>query len=92
MVVLCAQSLESARVLFNSANRHYADGLANWSGVLGHYLTAHIRSAGADGDLPNFDAQLPPLSAPKRPVGIYFIRFRNTHRESWLSLFAPAIT
>jgi choline dehydrogenase-like flavoprotein len=34
-VVLCAQALESARVLLNSATRQQPNGLANSSGVLG---------------------------------------------------------
>jgi choline dehydrogenase-like flavoprotein len=34
-VVLCAQSLESVRILLNSANTQYPNGLANSSGVLG---------------------------------------------------------
>ena len=41
-VLLCAQALESARILFNSAE----GGLANSSGVLGHYLMDHTWVAG----------------------------------------------
>ncbi|HEX5483235.1 MAG TPA: GMC family oxidoreductase [Terriglobia bacterium] len=77
-VILCAQSLESVRVLFNSANRQYPNGLANSSGVLGHYLMDHITGAGAYGDLPNFGPK-PNVNGPNRPDGIYVIRFRNTH-------------
>src|ERR1700742_332706 len=39
-VVLCAQSQESVRILFNSATPQHPNGLANSSGVLGHYFTA----------------------------------------------------
>jgi len=42
VVVLCAQSLESVRILLNSANSQYPNGLANSSGVLGRYLMDHI--------------------------------------------------
>lgn len=77
-VILCAQSLESVRVLFNSANRQYPNGLANSSGVLGHYLMDHITGAGAYGDLPNLGPK-PNVNGPNRPDGIYVIRFRNTH-------------
>src|SRR5438876_790614 len=52
-VVLCAQSLESVRILFNSATREYANGLANSSGVLGHYLMDHIMGGGAGGEFPD---------------------------------------
>ena len=81
VVVLCAQALESVRILFNSANRQYPNGLANSSSVLGHYLMDHIMGVGASGDLPNLDSERPSLNRPRRPDGIYVIRFRNT-RES----------
>ena len=38
VVILCAQALESVRILFNSGNRQYPNGLANSSGVVGKYL------------------------------------------------------
>ncbi len=78
VVALAAQSLESVRILFNSANRQYPNGLANSSGVLGHYLMDHITGAGAYGELPNVDTQ-PNINGPHRPDGIYVIRFRNSH-------------
>src|SRR6266403_1717203 len=34
-VILCAQALESTRILLNSATREYPNGLANSSGTLG---------------------------------------------------------
>lgn len=37
-VVVGASCLESTRLLLNSKSRHYPNGLANSSGVLGHYL------------------------------------------------------
>jgi glucoside 3-dehydrogenase (cytochrome c) catalytic subunit len=75
-VILCAQSQESARILLNSANSQYPNGLANSSGVLGHYLMAHVRSAGGRGEFPEL-APSPSLSAPIKPLGIYIVRFRN---------------
>jgi choline dehydrogenase-like flavoprotein len=79
VVILCAQSFESVRILFNSATPQFPMGLANSSGVMGHYLTAHVRDAGADGELPAFDAK-PSMNGPNRPVGIYVVRFRNTKK------------
>jgi len=78
-VILCAQALESSRILLNSATRQYPNGLANSSGVLGHYLMDHLWVAGgASGQFPDVPAPKPSLSAPKRPSGLYTIRFRNT--------------
>jgi glucoside 3-dehydrogenase (cytochrome c) catalytic subunit len=76
-VILCAQASESVRILFNSANRQYPNGLANSSGVLGHYLMDHITGGGAQGELPQLGGK-PSMNDPHRPDGIYVIRFRNT--------------
>ena len=78
-VVLCAQTYESVRILLNSANLRYPSGLANSSGVLGRYLTAHVKSGGGSGDLPSFGAK-PTLNGPNRPTGVYVARFRNTEK------------
>ena len=81
VVVLCAQALESARILFNSATRQYPNGLANSSGVLGHYLQDHLWVAGgASGEFPDLPEK-PSLDGPNRPNGLYVIRFRNTKKE-----------
>jgi glucoside 3-dehydrogenase (cytochrome c) catalytic subunit len=78
VVVLCAQALESVRILFNSTNGEYPNGLANSSGVLGHYLMDHVWVAGgASGEFPELGGK-PSLNGPNRPDGIYVIRFRNT--------------
>src|SRR5215467_1553780 len=37
VVILCAGTLESTRLLLNSASSSHSTGLANSSGVLGHY-------------------------------------------------------
>lgn len=75
-VILCAQALESTRILFNSATPRYPDGLANSSGLLGRYLMDHAVGAGAIGELTQFSSKVT-ASDPRRPNGIYIIRFRN---------------
>ena len=80
VVILCAQALESVRVLFNSATPRFPNGLANSSGALGHYLQDHVwNGGGATGDFPDIPAR-PSLGAPRRPNGIYVVRFRNTKK------------
>ena len=76
-VILCAQALESTRILFNSSTREYPKGLANSSGVLGHYLMDHVVGAAAAGELRGFETKKT-ASEPVRSNGIYVIRFRNT--------------
>ena len=78
VVVMAAQALESVRILFNSANRQYANGFANSSGVLGHYLMDHtFIPGGATAEFPGMDGK-PSLDGPRRPNGLYIVRFRNT--------------
>jgi choline dehydrogenase-like flavoprotein len=77
-VVLCAQALESVRILLNSKTKQQAGGLANSSGTLGRYLMDHLWVAGgARGDFPDLK-DTATLGGPRRPNGIYVIRFRNT--------------
>jgi choline dehydrogenase-like flavoprotein len=77
-VVLCAQALESVRILLNSKTAQQPQGLANSSGTLGRYLMDHLWVAGgARGDFPELEAK-PVVGGPRRPNGIYVIRFRNT--------------
>ena len=76
-VILCAQALESTRILLNSSTREYPNGLANSSGVLGHYLMDHVAGGGASGTFDDLNI-LPSANPPHRPNGIYMVRFRNT--------------
>ncbi|HEY8234140.1 MAG TPA: GMC family oxidoreductase [Vicinamibacteria bacterium] len=79
-VVLCAQALETARILLNSKNERNPAGLGNSSGVLGHYLMDHLWVAGGAGaEFPGMEMK-PSLDGPNRPNGIYVIRFRNTKK------------
>lgn len=76
-VILCAQAMESTRILLNSPTRAYPNGLGNSSGALGHYLMDHAVGAGASGELPGLDTRPDAMSAPHRANGIYVVRFRN---------------
>ena len=49
VVVLCASSIESVRILLASATRQHPEGLANSSGVLGRYLMDHTHLTGIHG-------------------------------------------
>jgi choline dehydrogenase-like flavoprotein len=76
-VVLCAQALESTRILLNSSTREHPKGLGNWSGLLGHNLMDHVVGGGASGTFDDLNT-LPNASPPHRPTGVYVVRFRNT--------------
>ena len=78
VVMLCASTLESTRLLLNSA----PDGLANSSGALGHYLMDHIYRGRVLGEFPELPKGGAWHGPPQRPNGLYIPRFRNVDRAS----------
>ena len=81
-VILCAQALESTRILLNSMTAEKSMGLGNSSGLLGRGLMDHSTGAGAAGELTGFASKPTPYSGPHRANGIYVIRFRNLTKGS----------
>jgi choline dehydrogenase-like flavoprotein len=94
---LCASTLESARILLNSATPDSPSGLANSSGELGRNLMDHIKGGGAKGVIPGYEDR---QTFGNRPNIAYMPRFRNvkerhpgflrgyglqsySHRPSW---------
>ncbi|HEV3219415.1 MAG TPA: GMC family oxidoreductase [Candidatus Acidoferrales bacterium] len=78
---ICASTLESTRILLNSATPEFPNGLANSSGELGHNLMDHHMGSGASGEMPGHEDKMP---FGNRPNGIYIPRFRNVktkHRD-----------
>ena len=78
MVFVCASALESTRILLNSSNAEYSDGLANSSGVLGHYLMDHSMDTGARATFEGWEDR---TTFGRRPNGVYVARFRNVDDE-----------
>jgi glucoside 3-dehydrogenase (cytochrome c) catalytic subunit len=75
VVVLSASTLESTRILLNSKSSAYPNGLANSSGVLGHYLMDSARGGGASGILPMLAGVRD--TPGHRPTQILIVRYRN---------------
>ncbi|MGB6897455.1 MAG: GMC family oxidoreductase [Candidatus Acidiferrum sp.] len=71
---ICCSTLESTRLLLNSATTEMPNGLANGSGELGHNLMDHHMGGGASGIMPGHEDKMP---FGNRPNGIYIPRFRN---------------
>jgi choline dehydrogenase-like flavoprotein len=82
VIVLCASTLESTRIMLSSRSAKYPNGIANGSGVLGHYLMDHVMGGGAGGVLPMIDKSSASTSNARRPNGIYVPRFRNVADKS----------
>ena len=78
IVFLCASAIESVRILLNSGNGTFPDGLANSSGALGKYLMDHNFGSGASGSHAGFRDK---RTFGSRPNGIYIARFRNVKTQ-----------
>ncbi|MEP7271271.1 MAG: GMC family oxidoreductase, partial [Acidobacteriota bacterium] len=76
VVVLCASTLESTRILLNSTSPQHPNGLGNSSGTLGHYLMDHMYQISAGGIVPTLAGSDYDFS-DGRANGIYVPRFRN---------------
>jgi choline dehydrogenase-like flavoprotein len=78
MVFLCASTLGSTQVLLNSTSPSFPTGLANSSGVLGHYLMDHLFNAGARGRIEGYEQD---YYSGRRPTNPYIPRFRNVLKQ-----------
>jgi choline dehydrogenase-like flavoprotein len=74
VIFLCASTLESVRILLNSATPEFPDGLGNSSGELGHNLMDHVKGGGAEATIPGNEDR---IEFGQRPNGVYMPRFRN---------------
>jgi choline dehydrogenase-like flavoprotein len=78
VVFLCASSLNSTWVLFNSATDVWDGGLGSSSGELGHNLMDHHFRCGAAGTVEGYENK---YYFGRRANGIYIPRFRNLNGE-----------
>lgn len=76
VVILAASTLESTRILLNSKSRQHPTGLANSSGVLGHYLSDHFTAGSITGVLPELVGS-PIRNDDGTANASYIPRFRN---------------
>lgn len=74
-VVLGASMVESIRILFNSRDREFPQGLANSSGTLGHYITEHVAFNSVDAVLPQLAGRATTNDDGPGASAIYFPRY-----------------
>ena len=74
VIFLCASTLTSTAILMNSRNPRFSEGLANSSGVLGHYLMDHHGNVGGDGILEGGEDR---IYKGYRPAMVAIPRFQN---------------
>ncbi len=78
VIFLCASTLGTTQIMLNSVSEAFPTGIANSSGVLGHYLMDHLYGAGASGTLPGFRDE---YYSGRRPTGLYMPRFKNVLKK-----------
>ncbi len=78
-VFLCAGAFNSVALLLRSASQAFPKGLANSSGMLGHYIMDHATTLGAVAVMPGFDAH---YYHGNRPTGVVIPRFKNLDNQS----------
>jgi choline dehydrogenase-like flavoprotein len=80
VIFVCASAMESVRLLLNSADPAFKEGLANSSGILGTHIMDHQWGIGATGDLPDLPRE-DGYPSGFRPSCMMIPRFRNVHAQ-----------
>jgi choline dehydrogenase-like flavoprotein len=80
-VVLGASMIESIRILFNSRNREYPQGLANSSGTLGKYLTEHVAFNNIEGFFPQLAGRPTTNDDGPGTSCLYIPRYNYGHKD-----------
>jgi choline dehydrogenase-like flavoprotein len=78
LVFLNASTLGSTQILLQSKTNEFPNGLANSSGVLGHYLMDHHAYIGAVG---GYSGLKNSFYYGQRPASVYVPRFRNVKKN-----------
>ena len=78
VVFLCASALATTGILLSSKTSRFSEGLANSSGVLGHYLMDHHANINAYGTLEGYEDR---IYKGFRPAAVALPRFRNVEKQ-----------
>lgn len=73
IVVMCASTIETTRIMLSSASGQHPDGLGNSNGILGKYLMEHVYGVNVTGVRPGRCSET---------ADIYIPNFRNRDRMS----------
>ncbi len=74
LVFLCASTMGTAQIMLNSTSPTFPNGIANSSGVLGHYLMDHHAHLGASGTIEGYTDR---YYYGNRPNALFVPRFVN---------------
>lgn len=72
VIFVCASTIGSTQILMNSISKKFPNGLANSSGVLGHYLMDHNFNGIASGEVEGYEDE---YYKGRRPTGLMIPNF-----------------
>ncbi len=72
VVFLCASTLGTTQIMLNSTSKQFPDGIANSSGVLGHYLMDHNYNALVTASIDGYEEE---YYSGRRPASLYIPNF-----------------
>ena len=78
LIFLNASALSSTKIMMQSKSDRFPNGLANDSGVLGHYLMDHYSGPGA---MAGYDILKDQYYIGQRSTSCYIPRFQNLHKQ-----------
>ncbi|WP_342804425.1 GMC family oxidoreductase [Alteromonas sp. M12] len=73
-IFMCASALGTVQVLLNSKSSSFPDGIANSSGMLGHYIMGHFTGVVASGDIVTDEDK---YAFGRRPIATYIPNYRH---------------
>ncbi|ASP49348.1 GMC oxidoreductase [Cognaticolwellia beringensis] len=72
VIFVCASTIGSTQILMNSISKKFPNGIANSSGVLGHYLMDHNFNGVASGEVEGYENE---YYKGRRPTGLMIPNF-----------------
>ncbi|MFT5293998.1 MAG: choline dehydrogenase-like flavoprotein [Colwellia sp.] len=72
VVFVCASTIGSTQILMNSKSKKFPNGIANSSGVLGHYLMDHNYNSVSSGEIDGFEDE---YYSGRRPTSLMMPNF-----------------
>ncbi|QGX63104.1 GMC oxidoreductase [Alteromonas mediterranea] len=77
-VFMCASALGTVQVMLNSTSKTFPNGIANSSGMLGHYILGHVTGVVASADVPVSEDK---YAFGRRPIATYIPNYRHEKQD-----------
>ncbi|GBL05346.1 GMC oxidoreductase [Glaciecola sp. KUL10] len=78
VVFLCASAFASIQIMLNSKSETFKNGIANSSGVLGHYIMDHFSGVQTNAIVPGFSDK---VAFGRRPIATYIPNYRHDQKD-----------